>query len=106
MKKLLLLPAACLVLFGCVDKKAQEQSLMDSVIAVHQKDMGTDEQLLKNKAAIECLVKNSPAGVLTYSVKLVIYKAVMADSAMDVWMHNFNADADQQTARRKHGLFA
>jgi hypothetical protein len=92
MKKLLLLPAVCLVLFGCADKKAQEQSLMDSVIAVHQKDMGTDEQLLKNKSVLDSVAKKTPAGALNDSIKMVLDKVILADSAMDTWMHGFNPD--------------
>ena len=91
MKKLLL-PAVCLILFGCTDKKAQQQSRLDSVIAVHEKDMGSDEQLLKNKAVLDSAAKKTPAGALSDSVKLVTDKVIMADSAMDVWMHGFDPD--------------
>jgi len=92
MKKLLLLPAGCLVLFGCADKKAQEQSLMDSVIAVHQKDMGMDEQLLKNKSVLDSLVKKSKTKAFYDAAKPVLDKVILADSAMDTWMHGFNPD--------------
>src|ERR1700753_3786296 len=88
MKKILIALAAGLLLFGCADKKAQEQSLLDSVIKVHEVVMGADEQLLKNKTALDSLVKINP----TDSAKLILNKVIMADSAMDVWMHNFNSD--------------
>ena len=92
MKKSILSLTAGLLLFGCADKKAQEQSLLDSVIKVHEVVMGADEQLLKNKTALDSLVKINPPGSANDSAKLVLDKVVMADSAMDTWMHNFNPD--------------
>ncbi|HZY37647.1 MAG TPA: hypothetical protein VFE53_13410 [Mucilaginibacter sp.] len=92
MKKLLPLPAICLFLFGCADKKAQEQALLDSVIKVHNKVMTADEQVLKNKDVLDTLVKKEPTGALKDSAKIYQDKVIMADSAMDVWMHGFNPD--------------
>ncbi len=92
MKKLLLLWAACLILFGCADKKAQEKALLDSVINVHDKLMNADEQLLKNKTTLDSVIKKELAGPVKDSAESCLNKVIMADSAMDTWMHDFNPD--------------
>ena len=92
MKKLLLLPAVCLILFGCADKKAQEQSLRDSVIAIHEKVMGEDGKLEDNKTALSAFIKANPTGPLADSANFFIGKLTLADSAMMIWMHGFNPE--------------
>jgi hypothetical protein len=92
MKKILLLAAAGLVLFGCADKKAQEQSLRDSVIAIHEKVMGEDEKLENNKTALGAFLKANPAGPMADSTNFLANKLTLADSAMMIWMHDFNPD--------------
>ena len=97
MKKLLPALATGLFLFGCADKKAQENALRDSVMTVHEKVMNADEQLLKNKTALDDVIKQTPNGAFNDSAKIYQDKVVMADSAMDVWMHNFNPDMTTKT---------
>jgi hypothetical protein len=75
---------------GCADYGAQEKAALDSVIKVHDKVMGEDEQLLKNKAKLDNLVK-AKAGIKD-STSSYLNKVVLADSAMDTWMHNFTPD--------------
>jgi len=92
MKKLLLLPMVCLVLFGCADKKVQEQSLRDSVVSIHEKVMGEDGKLEDGKTALDAFVKANPNSTLTDSARFYINKLTLADSAMMIWMHDFNPD--------------
>ena len=99
MKKLLLPLIAGLILVGCADKKAQEQSLLDSVIKVHDKLMTADEQLLKNKTALDSVIKKAAPGAPNDSAKLYLDKVTMADSAMDTWMHGFDPDL----TKKPHG---
>ena len=92
MKKVLLLSAAFLVLFGCADKKAQETSLRDSVIAIHEKVMGEDGKHEDNKTALGAFIKANPTGPLVDSANFLAGKLTLADSAMMIWMHDFNPE--------------
>jgi len=95
MKKLLLPLTAGLILFGCADKKAQEQSLRDSVIAIHEKVMGEDGKLEDSKTALGAFVKANPTGPLVDSANLLTGKLTLADSAMMIWMHDFNPELNK-----------
>lgn len=69
--------------------------MLDSVIKVHEKVMGEDEQLMKNKALLDSLSKHNPA--IKDSINSYVAKVTLADSAMDTWMHNFNPDLTGKT---------
>ncbi len=90
-----------LFLCACTDKKAQEKAALDSVINVHDKIMGEDEQLMKNKLLLDSLVsKNTPA---KDSAVAWISRVVLADSAMSTWMHNFDPDMKGKSHDQKMG---
>ncbi|MDB5007598.1 MAG: hypothetical protein JWP45_1991 [Mucilaginibacter sp.] len=90
MKKVLFLLIAGLIASGCANKKAQKKAVLDSVLSIHDKVMGTDEQLMKNKLLLDSMVKfNSTAGIKD-SVYRYLEKLKLADSTMDIWMHNFD----------------
>jgi hypothetical protein len=78
-------------LLGCTDKKAREKALLDEVINVHDKVMGADEQLMKNKMQLDTLIQHGDAGIkdsAAYYSKLL----TTADDAMSNWMHKFNPE--------------
>jgi hypothetical protein len=77
------------ILLGCSDKKSKEKALLDDVINIHDKVMGADEQVMKNKMQLDTLLKQDKSSAKD-TIKLLITKLVMADSAMDNWMHNFD----------------
>jgi hypothetical protein len=90
----------CTVIFcACADKKAQEQAALDSVTNIHDKIMGEDEQLMKNKLLLDSLVsKNTPA---KDSATVWVSRVVLADSAMSTWMHNFDVDMKGKSHEQK-----
>jgi hypothetical protein len=91
MKKLSLVIIPCFILLGCADKKAQKKAALDSVINVHDKVMGADGELMKNKAELDTMIrtKKLPAGD---SAVILDNQLAAADSAMDVWMQHFDVD--------------
>jgi len=89
MKKLGIVFFIGVMLSGCTDKKAVEKAALDSVIAVHDKVMALDEQLMKNKMLLDTLIKQKGFSG-SDTAKLMFQKLTLADSAMDDWMHDFN----------------
>ena len=77
------------ILFGCTDKKNKSKAALDSVKNIHDKVMGADEQVMKNKAQLDSLLKQETSSAKD-TIKQLITKLDMADSAMDNWMHNFD----------------
>lgn len=88
MKKYILTLIAASVLFSCADTKKQEKLLLDSVIAIHDKVMSSDEQLMKNKMILDSLIKRNPSD----STKMYLKQVDDADNAMSDWMHKFDAE--------------
>ena len=92
MKKSLLALLAGIALAGCTDTKKQEKDLLNQVIAVHDKVMASDEQLMKNKMLLDSLVKNNSTTINKDSAKVYVKLVDDADNAMSDWMHNFDAE--------------
>jgi len=88
MKKYILPLITAFVLFGCADTKKQEKLLLDSVIAIHDKVMSSDEQLMKNKMLLDSLIKHNPND----SARVYLKQVDDADNAMSDWMHKFDAE--------------
>ena len=78
-----------ILLAACADKKAQKKAVLDSVLSIHEKVMGTDGEVNDNKMKLDTLIKqqNLPA---TDSAWQIRGKLIAADSAMSTWMHNFD----------------
>jgi uncharacterized protein YcgL (UPF0745 family) len=98
MKQLLTTVFAFLALTSCSDEKAQEKTLLDSVIKVHDAVMGADEQLMKNKILLDSVAKSDSAASARDSVFFYLKKLNNADSAMSDWMHKF----DPETTGKPH----
>ncbi len=92
MKQLLITVFAILILTGCSDEKAQEKTLFDSVIKVHDEVMGADEQLMKNKMLLDSVAKIDSTTDTRDSVHFYLKKLNNADSAMSDWMHKFDPE--------------
>ena len=91
MKKIFLTAITGFILTGCADKKADKKTIFDDVMKVHEKVMGADEQLMKNKMQLDTLLKQgSPAQKDT--ALLLSKKLNAADSTMTNWMHKFDPD--------------
>ena len=90
MKKFIGIALSFTILLGCADNKKQEKLLLDSVIAVHDKVMASDEHLMKNKMMLDSVIKN----ILTIndSAKACLKLVDDADGAMSDWMHKFDVE--------------
>jgi hypothetical protein len=91
MKKIIIAVSMGIMLFGCTDKKAQKEVALAEVIKVHDKVMGADEHLMKNKMQLDTLLKTDTAHVKD-TASLLRTKLMLADSAMETWMHKFDSE--------------
>lgn len=80
------------ILFGCADTHKQEKSLLDSVIAVHDKVMANDEHLMKNKMLLDSLLKHEAVANVKWPGSDLLVSINNADSAMSDWMHKFDVE--------------
>jgi hypothetical protein len=92
MKKYLGAALTALFIWGCADTKKQEKSLLDSVIAVHDKVMANDEHLMKNKMVLDSLLKLQTVAGNKWAGAELLTKINNADSAMSDWMHKFDVE--------------
>ena len=93
MKKTIIAAFIGLALSSCSDTKKQEKDLLDNILKVHDKVMGNDEALMKNKMQLDSLLK-LPAKDTAEKVnmKALDLKLVAAEEAMENWMHKFEPD--------------
>ncbi|MFI5139469.1 MAG: hypothetical protein ACHQIM_16735 [Sphingobacteriales bacterium] len=89
MKNTLIAVIIAFSLYGCTNKKAQAKAILDDVIKVHDKVMAADEQLEKDKMQLDTLLKQDKTNRKD-TLKLLIAKLALADSAMENWMHKFD----------------
>jgi hypothetical protein len=98
MKKLLYAAFIGLVLSSCSDTKKQEKDLLDKILKIHDKVMGNDEALMKNKMQLDSLLK-LPAKDTAEKVnmKALDIKLQASEEAMENWMHNFEPDVTNKS---------
>jgi len=93
MKNYLIMILAFALLAGCKDSTKQEKDLLNDILKVHDKVMGSDEKLMKNKMHLDSLLK-LPAKDTAEKVNLkaIDTKVLAAGEAMETWMNNFKPD--------------
>src|ERR1700761_1796761 len=97
MKKTIVALLSCLTLLGCTDNKKQEKALLDSIIAVHDKVMRKDDQLMHNKMKLDTLLKTQLTGVADTAAEKrqlmgLNVQLTQAEDAMEMWMQKFDPD--------------
>jgi succinate dehydrogenase flavin-adding protein (antitoxin of CptAB toxin-antitoxin module) len=92
MKKHLFVAISAALLLSCTDTKKQEKDLLNQVIAVHDKVMANDEQLMKNKMMLDSLVKHNVPNINKDTAQVYLKLVDDADNAMSDWMHKFDAE--------------
>jgi hypothetical protein len=92
MKRTIIIALTALVFSACADKKAQEKAVLDSVMQIHDKVMGADEQLMKNKMLLDSAGKINSAKDVKDSVFMYLSKINVTDNVMGEWMHKFDPD--------------
>jgi hypothetical protein len=98
MKKLLYAAFIGLVLSACSDTKKQEKDLLDKILKIHDKVMGNDEALMKNKMQLDSMLK-LPAKDTAEKVnmKALDIKLQASEETMENWMHNFEPDVTNKS---------
>jgi hypothetical protein len=98
MKKTLIAALIGLVFSACTDTKKQEKDLLDNILKAHDKVMGRDEALMKNKMQLDSLLK-LPAKDTAEKVnmKAIDLKLQAAEESMENWMHKFEPDVTNKS---------
>lgn len=82
---------SCLI-WSCTDPKKQEKELLDKVIAVHDKVMAKESQLMKNKMQLDTMLKAVVVPDAKQSMTNMIRSLDSTDANMEDWMHKFDAE--------------
>jgi len=82
----------CLALLSCKDEKKQEKDLLNEVIKVHDQVMGKDQLIMTNKMQLDTLMQVTQNEQVKGSAKKLVQELDSADSRMENWMHNFDAE--------------
>ena len=104
MKKHLFAAAGIALLLGCTDTKKQEKDLLNQVIAVHDKVMANDEQLMKNKMLLDSLVKNNAPNINKDTAKVYLKLVDDADNANEGTANNASRSTGITTSNGPHRL--
>jgi hypothetical protein len=82
-----------LMLSACTDAKKQEKGLLDDLLKVHDKVMGNDDALMKNKMLLDSLLKLPAKDTAEkVNIRAMDTKLQAAEEAMEIWMHKFEPD--------------
>lgn len=93
MKKLSIIFLTSLIFTACSDNKKQEKELLSNILKVHDKLMGKDETLMKNKVTLDSLLKLPAKDTAEKTnMKAIQLKVTAAEEAMETWMHKFDPD--------------
>lgn len=93
MKNLSVTLLAILVFTACSSNKKQEDELLKNILKIHDKVMGKDEALMKNKMALDSLIKLPAKDTAEKTnMKAVELKLKAAEEAMEIWMQKFDPD--------------
>ena len=93
MKKLSVILLASLIFTACSDNKKQEKELLNNILKVHDKVMSKDEALMKNKMALDSLLKLPVKDTAEKAkMKAIESKLTSAEEAMETWMQKFDPD--------------
>lgn len=93
MKKLSVMLLASMILAACSDNKKQEKELLNNILKIHDKVMGKDEALMKNKMTLDSLLKLPLKDTAEKTnMKAVELKLKAAEEAMEIWMQKFDPD--------------
>lgn len=93
MKKLWIAACIGLLFSACSDTKKEEENLKNELLKVHDKVMGSDEALMKNKMQLDSLLKLPAKDTAEKTnMKAIDMKLIASEEAMETWMNNFKPD--------------
>jgi uncharacterized protein involved in high-affinity Fe2+ transport len=90
MKKIIVALFLSFIIFSCTDTKKQEKDLLNEVIKVHDVVMSKDQLIMINKMQVDTLIKQKPE--ITAEATQHSKALEDADTNMENWMHNFDAE--------------
>ena len=83
---------------ACSDDKKQEKELLNNILKVHDKLMGKDEALMKNKMTLDSLLKLPAKDTAEKTnMKAIELKLTAAEEAMETWMQKFEPDVTNKS---------
>ena len=98
MKQLTIAAFIGLVLSACSNGKKQEKDLLDNILKTHDKVMGHDEALMKNKMVLDSLLKLPAKDTAEkVNIKAIDLKLKAAEESMETWMHKFEPDVTNKS---------
>jgi hypothetical protein len=93
MKKIPTIIFACLFFAACSDGKKQEKEMLNNILKVHDKVMGKDEALMKNKMQLDSLLKLPAKDTAEKAtMRAMQLKLTAAEETMETWMQKFEPD--------------
>ncbi|MEO8887482.1 MAG: hypothetical protein ABI367_15570 [Mucilaginibacter sp.] len=101
MKKLFIIAAAALALAACNSSSDQEKALLDDVIKAHDKVMGKDEQLMKNKMKIDTLLTTVKDTAQKNQLIKLNAGLIVSEQAMENWMQRFDPEQKDKSHDEK-----
>lgn len=98
MKKILIAAFIGLTLSACSDTKKQEKDLLNNILKVHDKVMGNDDALMKNKMQLDSLLKLPAKDTAEKAnMRALTLKLGAAEEAMETWMHKFEPEVTNKS---------
>lgn len=93
MKRILIAACMGLMLSACSDTKKEEEDVKAELFKIHDKVMGSDNALMKNKMQLDSLLKLPAKDTAEKTnMKAIDMTLVAAEEAMETWMNNFKPD--------------
>lgn len=92
MKKIITALFLSFIILSCTDTKKQEKDLFNEVIKVHDNVMSKDQLIMINKMQLDTLIKQNKSPEITAEATQHSKALDAADTNMEDWMHNFDAE--------------
>jgi len=93
MKILIIIILICCIFGACKDEKNEEKTQQTALFKLHDGVMGKSEAVMKNKMAVDSLIKKGdPDMKKTARLLLLNVQLSAANDKMETWMHTFNPD--------------
>ena len=101
MKNLFIITIAALTITACNRGADQEKALLDDVIKLHDKVMGKDEQLMKNKMKIDTLLTTVKDTAQKNQLVRLNAGLMVSEQAMEGWMQRFDPEQKDKSHDEK-----
>lgn len=98
LSKISIASLAIIFLCSCSDNTKQEKNLLNDILKVHDKVMGKDEVLMKNKSRLDSLLKIKKTDTAeNTNIRGIDLRLKAAEEAMENWMGKFQPDMSNKS---------